>query len=647
MHFSCFSSAPSHTITEKDWMRPSRDSFVSARIKWWNSKAAGDALSLQQTLPTNYFRANKLKELLASFAHKSPDIGDDDAESKGCFGLFAGRKKAPESELAPQRNFTVRHSSIQAGEQRRARIDAAKARRQYSVAQTQAHLPALSEEDIERIPAKSLDHPLIRDSIHLGLIVQQRDPGIHRISGLEQDTLPGAEQLRIVVSDKSKLMCSSPAFSIVPSLYATSEGKEEGPTTAATAHAKASAGSEANATALPSHGADVSRRSIDGNSEEVETGLEAVSQRPLSWYRKKSKNSNNRKRSRPDKGHQHIHSSSSSGTSETPSASLVGSDSTRSSTPPSTVAVQASPEIEPACHKQISLLRASSSASPAYVSDDKGNIERVASIRAKVPMDTTDSKTGLTHSTSLLPGGSASPRTAVIRKPVPGSYPTSVAEWSPKFDQSMVNANKKGAPKLYTAYHPSFAKSIGEDPLYQTPGELAIESQEHRSDKDIDAEIPDFDAGPDAVAAKYVADLDKGVVGEKLPVSTQTARQLRSSRQLAQLKRSSAVHKSSPSSSPRTPKPHRMNSNRYPVHSPETARKFSAMPMYTRGGQDKGETWDQKRKEDKALVDKERKKAAKLALKEAKAHTEKHAGDDCGNCDSCKGARLGQQMMIL
>ncbi|KAK6429018.1 hypothetical protein LTR95_014834 [Oleoguttula sp. CCFEE 5521] len=637
MHFSCFSSAPSHTIAEKDWMRPSRETSVSARIKWWNSKAAGDALSLQQTPPTNYIRANKLKELLASFAHKSPDIGDDDAEPKGCFGLFAGRKKASEPELAPQRNFTVRHSSIQAGEQRRARLDAAKARRQYSVAQTHADLPALSEEDIERIPAKSLDHPLIRDSIHLGLIVKQRDPGIQRISGLEQDALPGAEQLRIVVS----------AFSIVPSLYAISEGKEEGPTTAATAHAKASAGSEANATALPFHGADVSRRSVDSNSEEVETGLEAVSQRPLSWYSKKSKNSNNRKRSRPDKGHQHIHSSSSSGTSETSIASLVGSDSTPTSTPPSTVAVRESPEIGPACHIPTTLARASSSASPAYVSDDKGNIERVASIRAKVTMDSTDSKTGLTHPTSLLPGGSPPPRRAVIRKPVPGSYPTSVAEWSPKVDQSMVNANNKGAPKLYTAYHPSFAKSIGEDPLYQTPGEVAVESQKHRSDKDIDAEMPDFDAGPNAAAAKYVADLDKGVVGEKLPVSPQTARQLRSGRGPAQLKRSSAVHKSSPSSSPRTPKPHRMNSNRYPVHSPETARRFSAMPMYTRGGQDKGEAWDQKRKEDKALADKERKKAAKLALKEAKAHTEKHAGEDCGNCDSCKAARLGQQMMIL
>ncbi|KAK6428744.1 hypothetical protein LTR95_015113 [Oleoguttula sp. CCFEE 5521] len=590
-------------MAEKDWMSPRSDTPVSARVKWWNSKAAGDALSLQQTPPERYVRANKFKDLLNSFGRKSLETSNEDAEPKGCFGLFGRGKKSTKPEPI-SRYFTVKHTSIQAEELRRA---------------------------------------------------QERDLDAQRLLELQQGEAPPAtERLHTVVSSKPQIVRPSPAFSIVPSLYVVSERKEEGLTTAPTTHARASAGSEANATALPVCSIDLSRRSVDSDPEEVETGQEAVSQRPLSWYRMNSKNSNNRKRSRPDKGAQHIHSSSSSYTSTTSSASLVPSTSTRSSSPPSTVAVQGSPIIKPACRVSTALARAPSSASPAYVSDDKGNIERVASVRAKATMDTTDSKTGLAHPSSLIPGGSGQ-RSFVTRKPVPGSRPTSVVGWTPLVPLWQQPANTATFSK-YTAYNPgfkSFADSMSEDPWYQTPGESAEESNKYRSDKDLDAEMPDFDAKSNAAAVKHLADFETGVVGDEFRAAAQYARQLRSSQRSPHLKRSSAVSKPSTASSPRsattsprTPKPHRMNSNRYPVHSPETARRFSAKPVYSRGGQDKGKAWDQKRKEDKALADKERKEGEKLALKEAKAHTEKQAGKPCEGCDNCKGADVGKNMLI-
>nr|OQO26042.1 hypothetical protein B0A51_06899 [Rachicladosporium sp. CCFEE 5018] len=634
---------PSCTIAEKEWMRPNSDTPVSVRVKLWNSKAAGDALSLQQTPPKNYIPANKFKELLGSFGRKSPDNRNDDAESKGCFGLFAARKKftAPEPEL--QRTFTVKYTSVQAkqaSQDREARTRAAQHVRLISVPVRRTSVQSTVRSDAHKSFKRLPEPSKICDCRHPGSEAENHAP---HVLALQEAPPSGTEMLCVVMSGTPEMLCPSPAFSMVPTII---EAEEDIPQTTYEKHQKASAGPGANISTSPSLRGDVPGQALDSGGEEVETGDEAVPQRPLSNF------GNNRKRPRPNKGNHHIQSSPSSGTSTRSSPSLFDSTSTRSSSPPSTVADQRSLNAEPAFYKSTNLYRAPSSASPAYVSDDEGNIERVASIRAKVIMDTTDPKTRLTHPSSLIPSGSAQ-RSVVTRKPAPGSRPTSVVGWTPTVPLWQQPANTATFSK-YTAYNPgfkSFAKTMSEQPGYQTQGGgSAEESNKYRSDKDIDAEMPFFDAKPNATAVKHLADLETGVVGDEFRAAAQNVRQLRSSQGPPHLQRSSAASKaSSPRSaitSPRTTKPHRMNSNRYPVHSPDTARRFSAKPVYTRGGQDKGEAWDQKRKEDKALADKERKKAAKLALKEAKAHTEKQAGKPCEGCDNCKGADVGKNMLI-
>nr|OQO16056.1 hypothetical protein B0A51_17696 [Rachicladosporium sp. CCFEE 5018] len=648
MLFPCFLSTPRLSIDEKVWMRPSSDTQVSARIKWWNAKAATDNLSLQQTHPETYVRAKKFKDLLNSFGRKSVTKGEGDKDPKGCIGIFAGRKTASEPKLAPRRHFTVIHSSIQAKEQselRQARSQAVQQARLTSVQAQGTPVQSAVRSNSDRSSKRLSEPSKIHDCRHSGSILQKGDKSAPQWLPVQQATPSGTEMLRVVVSSTPEVLCSSPAFLMVPTIM---EADEDTTPITYGKRRKASAGPEIKVPTRHLSRENVLRQIIDNSDEQVETGDEAVAQRPLSNF------ANNRKRPRPNKGNQHIHSSSSSGTSTGSSSSLFDSTSTRSSSPPSTVAVQVSPNIEPSHHRTTNLARAHSSASPAYVSDDKGNITRVASIRAKVTMDTTDPKERLTHPSSLIPGGSGQ-RAVVTRKPVPGSRPTSVIGWTPPVPLWQQPANTATFSK-YTAYNPgfrSFAETMSEDPWYQTPGEPAEESKKYRSDKDLDAEMPDFDTKPNAAAVKHLTDLENGVVGDEFRVAAQHGRQLRSAQRPPHLQRSSVVTKSSAASSlssatssPRTPKPHRMNSNRYPVHSPDTARGFSAKPVYTRGGQDKGEAWDQKRKEDKALADKERRKAAKLALKEAKAHTEKQAGKPCEGCDNCKGADVGKNMLI-